>query len=119
MTRKRPNLVYSTDNAEMERIRALARAAQKPVPVASLPPEKQTARIRHEKKGRGGKTVTVVENLQLSDDDLKALARALKQACGTGGAVEERTVIIQGDQRERISAEMERLGYRTKVVGNR
>lgn len=115
MPTKKPPLVYSTDSDEMERIRAAARAAQRPIPVHSLPPERQTAHLRREKKGRGGKTVTVIDNLQLSDQDLKELARALKQACGVGGSVEGRTVIMQGDLRDRIAAELTRLGYRTKI----
>lgn len=68
-----------------------------------------------EKKGRGGKTVTIVRGLVLSPDDLKALAKTLKEACGTGGTIKEDTIEIQGDQRTRLSAKLKSLGYKTNV----
>jgi translation initiation factor 1 len=83
----------------------------------SLPPQQQTAAIRREKKGRGGKTVTIVYDLQLTPDDLKALAKQLKQICGTGGTVKEGTIEIQGDHREKIAERLRSLGYKTKFAG--
>lgn len=83
----------------------------------SLPPQQQTAAIRRETKGRGGKTVTVVRDLQLSPEDLKALATQLKQACGTGGTVKDGAIEIQGDHREKIAARLRSLGYKTKFTG--
>jgi translation initiation factor 1 len=83
----------------------------------SLPPQEQTASIRREKKGRGGKTVTVVYDLQLTPDDIKALAKQLKQICGTGGTVKERTIEIQGDHRDKIAERLRALGYKTKFSG--
>jgi len=83
----------------------------------SLPPQEQTASIRRETKGRGGKTVTVVYGLQLSAEDAKELARQLKQACGTGGTVKEDAIEIQGDHREKIAARLRQLGYKTKFTG--
>ena len=83
----------------------------------SLPPEEQTAHIQREKKGRGGKTVTVVRNLQLTPTDLESLTRQLKETCGAGGAVKDGAIEIQGDQRDRVAAELQRLGYKTKFVG--
>jgi translation initiation factor 1 len=85
--------------------------------VKSLPPQQQTAAIHFEKKGRGGKSVSVVRGLQLSPDDLRALAKDLKQTCGTGGTVKEGAIEIQGDQRERIAARLRTMGYKTKLVG--
>lgn len=83
----------------------------------SLPPEQQEAHVRRETKGRGGKTVTVVRNLRLSPDDLKALGRHLRQACGSGGTVKDGEIEIQGDHRERVKAALEELGYRVKLTG--
>ena len=83
----------------------------------SLPPQQQTAAIQREKKGRGGKTVTVIRDLHLSVDDLKALSRQLKQVCGTGGTVKEGAIEIQGDHREAIAAHLRAQGYKTKFVG--
>ena len=61
-----------------------------------------TAKLRMEKKGRGGKTVTVVYDLPDNAAFVKELAGELKRACGTGGSVVDNTVEIQGDQRERV-----------------
>jgi translation initiation factor 1 len=58
--------------------------------------------LRIEKKGRGGKSVTVVANLPRNAALLSALAAELKKACGTGGTATEDAVEIQGDQRERL-----------------
>jgi translation initiation factor 1 len=83
----------------------------------SLPPEQQTASIQREKKGRGGKTVTVVRGLQLNEEDTKNLSKQLKQACGTGGTVKEGTIEIQGDHRDTIAEKLRQLGYKTKFTG--
>jgi len=65
-------------------------------------PSKVTCALRLEKKGRGGKSVTVVANLPRNASFLSALAAELKKACGTGGTAAVDTVEIQGDQRERL-----------------
>lgn len=83
----------------------------------SLPPGPQEAHIRREKKGRGGKTVTVVYNLRLGPDQLKELGKHLRQACGTGGTVKEGIIEIQGDHREKVAGVLQAAGYRTKFTG--
>ena len=83
----------------------------------SLPPQQQTAYLHRESSGRGGKAVTLVKNLVLSADDLKALAKKLKEACGTGGTLKEGVIEIQGEQREKIAAVLRRLGYKVKIAG--
>jgi len=83
----------------------------------TLPPDQQTALIRREVKGRGGKTVTVVMNLQLTPEDMKKLAKQLKQACGAGGAVKDGTIEIQGDNRDKVAAKLQQIGYSTKFTG--
>ena len=60
------------------------------------------AKLRMEKKGRGGKTVTVVYDLPQNEAFLKELAQELKRACGTGGAVADNTIELQGDLRDRV-----------------
>lgn len=65
-------------------------------------PAKIACVLRLEKKGRGGKTVTVVANLPRNASFLASLAAELKRACGTGGTAAEATVEIQGDHRERL-----------------
>jgi len=58
--------------------------------------------ITHGKGGAGGKTVTVVYGLPQNAAFLKELAQDLKKACGTGGAVREDGVELQGDLRDRV-----------------
>ena len=60
--------------------------------------------VRLEKKGRGGKTVTVVERLRLSDDALRTLLKSLQRACGTGGTVKDRRIELQGDRTGAVKA---------------
>jgi translation initiation factor 1 len=74
-------------------------------------------RIRRETKGRGGKAVTVIEGVPLAGNELKALAKALKQRCGVGGSVKSHTIEIQGDQRELLKQALEARGYTVKYSG--
>jgi translation initiation factor 1 len=68
----------------------------------SAHPARIVAKLRVEKKGRGGKTVTVVDGLPRNAAFLKDLSQELKRACGTGGTVLEGAVELQGDLRERV-----------------
>lgn len=77
-------------------------------------PAKLVAKLRLETKGRGGKSVTVVDGLPRNAPFLEALARELKKACGTGGTVRETAVEIQGDVRERLRALLAAKGYSVK-----
>ena len=77
-------------------------------------PARITAKLRMEKKGRGGKTVTVVFDLPRHAAFLKELAAELKRACGSGGAVVENTVEVQGEQRERIREVLLKKGWTVK-----
>jgi translation initiation factor 1 len=65
-------------------------------------PGRIVAKLRMEKKGRGGKTVTVVDGLPNNAAFLKDLCQELKRACGTGGAVADRAIELQGDLRDRV-----------------
>lgn len=117
MARKKRNIVYSTDSAFAKRCpRCGSYPCRCPKP-KSLPPAEQTAHIRREKKGRGGKTVTVIMNLELTPEDRKSLATALKKACGVGGAVKDETIEIQGDVRDQVAQQLASQGYKVKFVG--
>ena len=83
----------------------------------SLPPQSQTAYLHRDKGGRGGKVVTLVKNLVLSEDDLKSLAKKIKQECGTGGTVKDGVIEIQGEHRDKIAGVLQRLGYKVKLAG--
>ncbi|WP_043531527.1 translation initiation factor Sui1 [Litchfieldella xinjiangensis] len=74
-------------------------------------------RIRRETSGRKGKGVTTVSGVPLGDDELKALAKVLKKRCGTGGAVKDGIIEIQGDHRQVLKGELEAKGYTVKLAG--
>jgi translation initiation factor 1 len=73
--------------------------------------------VRLERKGRGGKEVTVVEHLELSARELERWLKALKAALGCGGAVEEGALVLQGDHRERTRKLLEERGVRKVIAG--
>lgn len=82
------------------------------------PPNKSTVvKVGRETKGRGGKGVTIVSDLPLDEQGLTELATKLKTRLGTGGTVKDGRIEIQGDQRDRIVAELEGMGYRAKKAG--
>jgi predicted translation initiation factor SUI1 len=89
------------------------------IPPASKEPAKKppTVKVGRETAGRRGKGVTIVFDVLLDESGLRELATLLKQRCGTGGTVKDGRIEIQGDQRERIVAELEKLGYLVKRVG--
>jgi translation initiation factor 1 len=84
---------------------------------SSLPPQQQTVYLHRESSGRGGKAVSLVKNLVLSENDLKALAKKLKQDCGTGGTIKDGMIEIQGEHREKIADVLRKLGYKVKIAG--
>jgi translation initiation factor 1 len=101
--RRNGTLVYSTGAGRIcpgcgwpARDCRCSKTAEQPVPARIV------AKLRMEKKGRGGKTVTVVDGLPRNGAFLKDLCQELKRACGTGGAVAEGTIELQGDLRERV-----------------
>jgi translation initiation factor 1 len=75
---------------------------------------KIVAKLRMEKKGRGGKMVTVVDGLPRNAAFLKGLCQELKRSCGTGGAVQECVVELQGDLRDRVRAFLTAKGFVVK-----
>jgi translation initiation factor 1 len=77
-------------------------------------PERPVAKLRMEKAGRGGKTVTVVYGLPNNAAFLKDLAQQLKRACGTGGTATHEGVELQGDLRERVRDCLRAKGFVVK-----
>ena len=67
-----------------------------------------------DKNGRGGKTVTVVDNLPNNAAFLKELCQDLKRTCGTGGAVADGAIELQGDLRDRVRARLTARGMTVK-----
>ena len=86
-----------------------------PPPPARSGPAK--IRVGREISGRSGKGVSVISGLPLAGEALEELATRLKKACGAGGAVKDGTIEIQGDHRDRLVAELGKLGYDAKRSG--
>ena len=80
-------------------------------------PNQHTLKIRLEKNGRGGKTVTVIFELPNNEDYFNDLQKKLKNLCGTGGAYKNNVIDIQGDHREKIKTYLEKLGFKVKLAG--
>ena len=85
--------------------------------VPDLPPQQQNLRIQASRKGRGGKTVTVISGFQHKPETLAALAKKLKAQCGTGGTVKDNTIEIQGDHKQTLLDLLSKLGYPAKISG--
>ena len=100
----RLNVVYSTnpdyqyENEEIEE-------------AETLPKKQQKLRVSMEKKGRGGKTVTLIKGFVGTEEDLKELGKLLKTKCGVGGSVKDEEIIIQGDFKQRIIDLLKTEGY--------
>jgi predicted translation initiation factor SUI1 len=94
-------------------------AAYVPPPPAPPPKPKSlgTVKLGRETAGRKGKGVTVVWELNLGDDALKELCTRLKNRCGSGGTVKDGRIEIQGDHRDTVQAELEKIGYKVKRSG--
>jgi translation initiation factor 1 len=111
MTKDNNRTVWSSEQGD------LRKEASKPGKVISLPPHQQTIYLYRDSKGRGGSPVTLLKNLALSEEDMKQLAKRLKQVCGSGGTVKNGMIEIQGEQREKIALELKKLGYKVKIAG--
>ena len=109
-------LVYSTDSGrhcpECEQPEADCVCAEQPVNSGD-----GVARVRRENKGRGGKTVTTIQGLTLTLDELKKLTAALKKRCGCGGSLKYGVIEIQGDQVDLLLEELQKGGFTAKKSG--
>ncbi|KAH9550519.1 hypothetical protein CY35_10G076000 [Sphagnum magellanicum] len=98
----------------LKRRTSLARVSLSTV---DLKPEQQNLVIEATKRGRGGKTVTVIKGLQLKQDSLDALCKALKMKIGSGGTVKDGEIELQGNHSVMLVDELVKLGYKAKKSG--
>lgn len=114
---KDADLVYSTEFGKMcpkcskPKVKCICKKKQ------SKPEGDGVVRLMRETKGRKGKGVTLITGLLLDHGELKQLAKSLKQKCGSGGALKNGVIEIQGDHRDVLEKELGRLGYKTKRAG--
>ena len=107
--KERVNVVYSTNpNFQYE--------YEEEEQIETLAPEKQNLRVTLDSKQRNGKTVTLVQGFVGTDDDLKDLAKLLKNKCGVGGSVKDGEIIIQGDFRRKIAELLRDMGYKARII---
>ena len=106
-------LIYSTDKGSIcpDCSKPIKECICREIKRNALPETSGKVRIRHETMGRRNKGVTIIYGLPLSQEQLKKLANKLKSTFGTGGAVKDHTIELQGDQREKVAVELRRLGY--------
>ena len=107
--------VYSTDSSWCAKCKKTPCVCGQAKPAA--PRSTGPGKMRLEKGGRGGKLVTVLFELPLDENGLKDLLKVLKTKCGTGGALKERTLEIQGDHRDKIEAILAERGLKVKRAG--
>ncbi len=80
-------------------------------------PRDGIVRVALDRKGRGGKAVTLVMGVPGEPADVASLGQSLRKLCGAGGAVKDDIIEVQGDHRERIVARLTELGYKVKRAG--
>jgi len=107
MPNKDSRLVYSTETGRIKQPREA-----KPAAITD-----GIIRISRETKGRKGKGVTLISGFDLAPSDLKALAKKLKKSCSTGGTIKDDIIEIQGDHRETIKGQLEKMGHTVKLAG--
>ena len=112
------SLVYSSSSGR------ICPACSKPVtacscrkPAASTPKGDGVVRVGRETKGRKGKGVTLVSGVPLPPEELKELARQLKQKCGSGGTLKDGVIEIQGDHRDAMMELLKARGWAVKRSG--
>ncbi|MGI1678848.1 MAG: stress response translation initiation inhibitor YciH [Cellvibrionaceae bacterium] len=104
------NLVYSTEKGRIKPDKNAQQSSQQA-------PKDGIIRIQRETKGRKGKGVTLITGLPLGNEELKTLAKKLKQICGSGGSVKDGVIEIQGDHRPTLKEHLETLDYKVKLAG--
>ena len=112
MTEEKSKLVYSTEKA-VPRDEDL----KEKEPFVGKRPVQQKVTVRLDRKARGGKSVTVIEGLSMPQKDMEALLRQFKGALGTGGAISDSCLEIQGDHRDALLLTLQKMGYRPKRSG--
>jgi translation initiation factor 1 len=86
-------------------------------PALELPPAQQNLKVQASRKGRKGKTVTVISGFQLKPETLQTLLKQLKTQCGAGGTVKDNEIEIQGEHKQKLWQILTQLGYKAKISG--
>jgi translation initiation factor 1 len=113
-------IVYSTDSGRITTCPTCGQPykhcrCDQPAPAAKK--SDGIVRVMRDRKGRGGKTVTVIDGVMGSEAELTTLAQQLKKLCGSGGTVKNGNIEIQGDHCDKVMAKLSALGYKVKHSG--
>jgi translation initiation factor 1 len=114
---KDSRIVYSTEHGRM------CPNCRSPISECTCQKKKEIprgdgiVRVGMERKGRRGKSVTVISGVSLDHDELRNLGNSLKKKCGAGGTVKGGVIEIQGDHRGTVMAELKEMGYVVKRSG--
>jgi translation initiation factor 1 len=111
MSEEKSRLVYSTDKVVPHKENSAVKAPQ----LTARPSEQVD--VRFERKGRRGKSVTLIEGLKIPAANREALLKQLKTRLGTGGTDREGILEIQGDHRDAIIPLLQDMGYKPKRSG--
>ncbi|MDA8324992.1 MAG: hypothetical protein M0033_02110 [Nitrospiraceae bacterium] len=119
MPDEKSKLVYSTDKAVPRKEKPAEASLQAGAPAArqKVPAARQRVTVRLERKGRGGKTVTVIDGLRMPQEKTEDLLRQLKTKLGTGGALKDAAIEIQGDHRDMVMSALAGMGFTPKRSG--
>lgn len=115
--RKSPNSQSASDHMVYQEFGKVDNAPAMERGTPDLPPNQQNVRVQATRSGRKGKTVTVVTGFQTSAETLTALAKQLKNQCGSGGTIKDNTIEIQGDHSQKLLQVLLELGYKAKISG--
>jgi translation initiation factor 1 len=102
------NIVYSTNKDKNFDL------PEEETPTAE--PKDQNLKVQISRKGRGGKTVTLVTGFRGSEEDLEALGKKLRNKCGTGGSAKDGEIILQGDVRDKVTGHLIAEGYKARKI---
>lgn len=105
-------IVYSSESPGVN-LKKL-RKSEKKGGTSEVAPSEITLKLRIEKKARGGKTVTVIDEVPNNTKYFKRLLKELKSYCGTGGAQKSTHLEIQGDLREKVRTFLKSKGFIVK-----
>lgn len=105
----------ATDRVVYSEFGTASAATERAVP--DLPPDQQDLRVQVSRKGRKGKSVTIISGFAHRPETLEALAKQLKAQCGSGGTVRENTVEIQGEHAAKLVSLLIDKGYKAKISG--
>lgn len=112
MPEEKSKLVYSTDSPVPRKEKSVKNNLR-----PTLNPSQQRVLVKLDRKGRGGKSVTLIEGLNIPADNREKLLKKLKSGLGTGGTVKDSNIEIQGDHCYAIITTLTEMGYKPKRSG--